>query len=59
MKLSNPQADIYIPGNDATPEQALARVTHLCLAPTRDDIRSWRMLDFRSRHARQSFGGFC
>lgn len=38
MKLSNPQADIYIPGNDATPEQALARVTHLCLGAHQDDI---------------------
>lgn len=38
MKLSNTQADIYVPGDDATAEQALARVTHLCLGAHQDDI---------------------
>lgn len=38
MKLSNPQADIFVPGGVAAPEQALARVTHLCLGAHQDDI---------------------
>ena len=38
MKLSNPQADIFVPGGAAAPEQALARVTHLCLGAHQDDI---------------------
>lgn len=38
MKLSNPQADIFVPGGAASPEQALARVTHLCLGAHQDDI---------------------
>ncbi len=37
MKLSQPQADIYVPsGDDAS--AALARVTHLCIAAHQDDI---------------------
>jgi LmbE family N-acetylglucosaminyl deacetylase len=38
MKFSNPQADIYVPAGDLSPEQALARVTHLCVGAHQDDI---------------------
>jgi len=37
MKLSQPQADVYVPsGDDAS--AALSRVTHLCIAAHQDDI---------------------
>lgn len=38
MKFSNPSADIYVPAGDLSPEQALARVTHLCVGAHQDDI---------------------
>jgi Uncharacterized proteins, LmbE homologs len=38
MKLSQPQADIYVSSADISPEGALARVTHLCVAAHQDDI---------------------
>ena len=38
MKLSQLQADLYVPFGDASPEQALARVTHLCVGAHQDDI---------------------
>ena len=38
MKFSNPQADIYVPAGDLSPEQALARVTHLCVGAHQDDL---------------------
>ncbi len=38
MKLSQPQADIYVSAADISPEGALARVTHLCVAAHQDDI---------------------
>lgn len=37
MKFSQPGADIYIPDN-ATPQAALRRTTHLCIAAHQDDI---------------------
>ena len=37
MKFSSPQADIYVP-DGASPKDALARVTHLCVAAHQDDI---------------------
>jgi LmbE family N-acetylglucosaminyl deacetylase len=38
MTFSNPQADIFVPAGDLAPEQALARVTHLCVGAHQDDI---------------------
>ena len=38
MKLTQPQADIYVPAGDLSPDAALARVTHLCVAAHQDDI---------------------
>ncbi|HTU01853.1 MAG TPA: PIG-L family deacetylase [Candidatus Sulfotelmatobacter sp.] len=38
MKFSNPQADIYVPDPALTPEDALRKVTHLCVAAHQDDI---------------------
>jgi LmbE family N-acetylglucosaminyl deacetylase len=38
MKLSHPQADVFVPAGGESPEAALARVTHLCLGAHQDDI---------------------
>src|SRR5271165_6653559 len=38
MKFSNPQADIFVTDPALTPEEALRRVTHLCVAAHQDDI---------------------
>src|SRR3954464_975875 len=38
MKFSHPAADIFVPGSSLTPEAALARTTHLCVAAHQDDI---------------------
>jgi len=38
MKFSHPDADIYVPGAGLSPEAALARTTHLCVAAHQDDI---------------------
>lgn len=38
MKLSHPQADVFVPDGTLTPEAALRRVTHLCLGAHQDDI---------------------
>lgn len=37
MKLSQPQADVFVPAG-GEPAAALARVTHLCVAAHQDDI---------------------
>ena len=38
MKFSQPAADVFIPDSALTPEAALARTTHLCVAAHQDDI---------------------
>ena len=38
MKFSHPAADIFVPDASLTPEAALARTTHLCVAAHQDDI---------------------
>ncbi len=38
MKLSHPQADVYVPAGDLSPDQALARVTHLAIGAHQDDL---------------------
>src|SRR5688572_31256752 len=38
MKFSHASADIYVPDAGLTPEAALARTTHLCVAAHQDDI---------------------
>ena len=38
MKFSHPAADIYVPDAAVTPDAALARTTHLCVAAHQDDI---------------------
>lgn len=38
MKLSHPQSDVFVPDSRLTPEAALARTTHLCIAAHQDDI---------------------
>jgi len=38
MRLSHPQADVFVPEPGLTPDEALRRVTHLCVAAHQDDI---------------------
>ncbi len=38
MNFSNPGADVFVPGPAAGPEEALGRVTHLCVGAHQDDI---------------------
>lgn len=38
MKFTQPHADVYVPGGDTPAAEALARVTHLCVAAHQDDI---------------------
>ena len=38
MKFSHPAADIFVPDATLTPEAALGRTTHLCVAAHQDDI---------------------
>jgi len=37
VKFSQPQADVYVPSGES-PDEALARTTHLCVAAHQDDI---------------------
>lgn len=38
MKLSHPQADVFVPAGELAPDAALRTVTHLCLGAHQDDI---------------------
>jgi len=38
MKLTNPKADIFVPAGNLSPDQALAKVTHLAVSAHQDDI---------------------
>lgn len=38
MTFSHPEADVYVPGGAQPAADALARVTHLCIAAHQDDI---------------------
>lgn len=38
MKFTQPDADVFVPGNSLPPPAALARTTHLCIAAHQDDI---------------------
>jgi len=38
MKLSHPDADVFVPDSNLAPELALARTTHLCVGAHQDDI---------------------
>jgi LmbE family N-acetylglucosaminyl deacetylase len=38
VKFSHPQADVFVPDSAFSPEQALQRVTHLCVGAHQDDI---------------------
>ncbi len=38
MKFSNPAADVFVPDGSSSPEDALKRVTHLCIGAHQDDI---------------------
>ena len=59
MKLSHPEADVYVPaGGDAS--AALARVTHLCVAAHQDDIEILAydgICDCLDQPDKKAFGG--
>jgi LmbE family N-acetylglucosaminyl deacetylase len=38
MKLSHPQADVFVPASELTADAALQTVTHLCIGAHQDDI---------------------
>jgi LmbE family N-acetylglucosaminyl deacetylase len=38
MKFSHPQADVFVPGGQLAPADALESVTHLCIGAHQDDI---------------------
>src|SRR5688500_19578033 len=38
MKFSHSAADVFVPDAEVSPEAALARTTHLCVAAHQDDI---------------------
>jgi len=38
MRLSHPQADVFVPTGGLAPDVALRRVTHLCIGAHQDDI---------------------
>jgi LmbE family N-acetylglucosaminyl deacetylase len=38
MKFSNPRADVFVPDASRAPEEALRKVTHLCIGAHQDDI---------------------
>jgi LmbE family N-acetylglucosaminyl deacetylase len=38
VKFSNPGADVFVPDAQSSPEEALGRVTHLCVGAHQDDI---------------------
>jgi LmbE family N-acetylglucosaminyl deacetylase len=38
MKFSNPTADVFVPDPSFSPDEALRRVTHLCVVAHQDDI---------------------
>ena len=59
MKFSHPKADVYVP-DGRSPEAALARVTHLCVAAHQDDIEILAhdgICDCLDQPATKAFGG--
>jgi LmbE family N-acetylglucosaminyl deacetylase len=52
MKLTRPDADIYIPEPGLGAAQALARTTHLCIAAHQDDIEMMAYHGIAECHAR-------
>ena len=60
VKFSHPEADIYVPGGARSPAEALARVTHLCVAAHQDDIEIMAhsgICDCLDAPERRAFGG--
>jgi LmbE family N-acetylglucosaminyl deacetylase len=58
MKFSHPKADIFVPSG-ATPETALAKVTHLCIGAHQDDleIMAYAGITIALDQAGKAFGG--
>jgi LmbE family N-acetylglucosaminyl deacetylase len=60
MKLSRPDADLFVPHSGLAPDAALARVTHLCVAAHQDDIEIMAyagICDCLDAPDRRGFGG--
>lgn len=60
MKLSHPQADIFVPQSGLRPADALARVTHLCVGAHQDDIEIMAhagICDCLDAPGQRAFGG--
>ena len=56
MKLSHPEADIFIPDGSSA-QLALARTTHLCLAAHQDDIEILAYHGISAGYAQRTFTG--
>ncbi|MBP7142325.1 MAG: PIG-L family deacetylase [Opitutaceae bacterium] len=59
MKFSRPEADIHLPDPTTGPSDALARVTHLCVAAHQDDIEimAYEGITHCMDHPGKAFGG--
>ncbi len=59
MTFSQSRADVFVPDSSLTPEAALARVTHLCVAAHQDDIEIMAFAGIADclDHSGHAFGG--
>ena len=60
MKFSRAESDVFVPGADLSPEAALVRTTHLCIAAHQDDIEIMAyagICDCLDAPDRRAFGG--
>ena len=59
MNFSNPGADIFVPDAAVAPEEALRRVTHLCIGAHQDDIEIMAQSGISDciGHPERGFGG--
>lgn len=59
MKFSHPKADVFVPKAATTPEQALSKVTHLCIGAHQDDleIMAYAGITIALDQAGKGFGG--
>ena len=59
MNFSNPRADVFVPDANRAPEEALRRVTHLCIGAHQDDIEIMAQSGISDclSHPSRAFGG--
>lgn len=59
MKFSHPKSDVFIPKATTSAEEALSRVTHLCVAAHQDDIEimAYAGITIALDQPGKSFGG--